>query len=96
MSSTIPDGFSVWSSECPSDEEIGLSDCFDDSLELAILEQPTCGTEESRTPRAASSSTGSAAGSFFLVIPQAAALVVLQATVSEVPQVARLMVRWPT
>ena len=29
---------SVWSSEYPSDEEIGLSDCSNDSPELAVLE----------------------------------------------------------
>ena len=63
MSSTILDDFSVWSSVCPSDEE-GLSDRSDDSPELEVLELPT-GDKESRTPRAAGSSTGGAANSFF-------------------------------
>ena len=74
MSSTILDYISVWSLECPSDEEIGLSDCSDDSPELAVLKQPigtlisSAGTE-SRALRAAGScvlvvrQTG-----FFLVI----------------------------
>ena len=70
MSSTILDDFSVWSSECPSDEEIGLSDCSDDSPELAVLEQPTgtlitSGGTESRALRAAGNSTGGAAKRFF-------------------------------
>ena len=57
----------VWSSECPSDEEIGLSDCSDDSPELAVLEQPTdtlitSGGTESRVLRVADISTGGAAG----------------------------------
>ena len=62
--------FSVWSSECPSDEEIGLSDCSDDSPELAVLRQPT-GTlitsrgTESRALRAAGRSAGGAASSCF-------------------------------
>ena len=70
MSSTILDYFSVWSSECPSNEEIGLFDCSDDSPELAVLKQPT-GTlitsdgTESRALRAEGSSTGGAASSCF-------------------------------
>ena len=66
MSTTILDDFSVWSSECPSDEEIGLSDCSDDSPELAVLKQPkgtliTSAGTESRALRAAGRSTGGAA-----------------------------------
>ena len=70
MSSTILDYFSVWSSGCPSDEEIDLSDCSDDSPEFAVLEQPT-GTLitsagiESRALREAGSSTGGTANFFF-------------------------------
>ena len=66
----ILDYFSVWSSGCPSDEEIGLSDCSDDSLELAVLEQTTgtlmtsAGTE-SRALREAGSRTGGAANRYF-------------------------------
>ena len=62
--------FSVWSSECPSDEEISLSDSFDDSLELAVLEQLigiliTSDGTDPRGLRAAGSSTGGAESSFF-------------------------------
>ena len=70
MSSTILDDFSVWSSEFPSDEKTGLSDCSDDSLELAGLGQPTstlitsAGTD-SRALREAGSSTGGAANILF-------------------------------
>ena len=87
MSSTILDYLSVWPSECPSDEEIGLSDCSYDRPELAVLEQLTgtliasAGTE-SRALRAAGSSVLVVRQTVvLLVIPQAAALVVRQTVV---------------
>ena len=75
MSSTILDDFSVRSSECPSDEEIGLSDCSDDSPELAVLKQPTgtpitsAGTELRALRAAGSSVLVVRQTAFFLVIP---------------------------
>ena len=75
MSSTILDYFSVWSSECPSDAEIGLSDCSDDGPELAVLRQLIgtliSGGTESRALRAAGSSVlvEVRQTAFFLVIP---------------------------
>ena len=99
MSSTILDDFSVWSSECPSYKEIGLSDCSDDGPELAVLKHPTgtlitSGGTESRDLRAASGSIGGAANSSFasnttgrssVVVPQAVVFLVT-------PQVAVLEV----
>ena len=70
MSSTIIDDFSVWSWECPSDEEIGLSDRPDDSLELADLGQLigtliTSGGTDPRALCAAGNSTVGAPSYFF-------------------------------